>query len=420
MSSDASRRDPPAGSGLTPYLFMLGALLALSSFYDAFATTFRYSATTYVRQDFGISFSEITRLFTWLYLGSCLAFVPRWLADVYGRRWMLWISFTGMCGLQWLVGFSRGPVEYVATLTLLAIFYKSDVWMLVASEEAPPKLRARFIAIISGLGATGAMVLGLLIARMGDDPAAWRGVAQFPVWGLIASLPMLLLTREPKLLGSPRSIAGGRALISSLLRPFRRSLARALWLLTALKIGFAGVAMGAMALISIEYLRVEHGYAPADIGRVVFFKVPAVVLAWIVVGAMADRWGRRPTVYVAGALYLGLLVTMAFAPRGGTMVAYAYVAQDAVSIGLFGILRVATMELLPNDCRATGSAWTDLFMTFAASVTAQLLGFAAAGEPGGLGWSLSACILAVAAVAAFVLPLFALLPETRGRRLEQV
>lgn len=405
---------------MTPYLLFLLAYLSLASFVDAFSTTFRFSATTYVRQDFDISFAEMVRIMAWVNVGSCLAFVPRALADVWGRRAMLWLTVCAMCLLHWALAHTRGPAEYIAGLTLLALVYKCDVWMLVLTEEAPPRHRALYTAVAHAVGATGAIVLGELIARMGTAPDAWRAVSAFPVWGLVLVLPAALLLRETAHYRRARAMAPVRPSVRALLAPFRRSLLRPMLTLSILKMLFAGGALAAMGLIGAEFLRVVHGFAPDAVGRAIQANVVAVMVVWLAAGFASDRIGRHACIYLLGAIHLAALLALALAQRGSWLVAPAYVAQASTGVGIFGVLRIATMELLPNDCRAAGSAWIDLFMTVAGIGTTIALGWLTQEAGAGGGVPLWQCIVGAAALVCAALPIFALLPETRGRRLERV
>jgi len=419
-ASVAAAAAPAPPERLTPYLLFLLAFLSLASFIDAFSTTFRFSATTYVRQDFGVSFAEMVRLMAWVNVGSCLAFVPRALADVWGRRPMLWITVCGMCALQWALAHTRGPAEYIAGLTLLALVYKCDVWMLVLTEEAPPRHRGLYTAVAHAVGATGAIVLGELIARMGDAPDAWRTVSAFPVWGLMLVVPAALLLRETAHYRRIRVAARSGPKMRTLLAPFRRTLLRPMLTLSILKMLFAGGALAAMGLIGAEYLRVVHGFGPDAVGRAIQGNVVAVMLVWICAGFASDRIGRHACVYLLGVIHVAALLALALAHKGSWMVAPAYIAQASTGVGIFGVLRIATMELLPNDCRAAGSAWIDLFMTIAGIGTTVALGWLTHEAGAGGGVPLWQCILGAAALVCVAIPIFALLPETRGRRLERV
>ena len=401
-------------------MFLL-VCLSLAGFFDSFATSFRYTMITYVREDFKVTFGFMVNMFTWVYLGSCLSFVPRVLADICGRKIILWTTMAGLCFLQWLVGLARTPYEYVALLLLLAVFYKSDIWLLVMSEEAPPRHRGLCAALTVAFSGCGALVLGELVHHMGAAPDAWRSVARFPLWGVFASLPVILFMRETSHFCQMRSGLARRAGLRLMFAPFRRAFIKPLVVMSILKMLFAGGAIVTMALLGTEYLRVDNGFGPELIGRIVQLEVLAIMASWVVAGFLSDRIGRHACLYLFGALYVVALLQLALLPKGSTGVVIAYITQISAGIGVFAILRVATMELFPNDCRATASAWTDLFTTLFAAATARILGsITTPGTPGEHPIALSKCIIAVAVSVPLILPWFALLRETRGRRLEEV
>jgi len=407
---------------LTWYLVLLIAFLGLAGFFDSFATTFRYAMMTYVRAGFEMDFGPMVGMYRWVYLGSCLAFVPRVLADVWGRKAMLWTTMAGLCFLQWLVGFARTATEYIFLITVLSVFYKSDIWQLVISEEAPPRHRGLYAAVTAVLSACGGVALGGLVRQMGEDNAeAWRDVARFPVWGLFAGIPVVFFMRETRHFRATKLRRDGRIGLDLLAAPFRRAYRRPLVVLSIMKVFFAGGAIVAISLLGTEYLRVDNGFGPATVGRVVQYEVVAIMAAWLSAGYLSDRLGRHLCLYVFGGLYVAALLNMALLPKGSNGVVIAFVVQIFASMAVFAILRVATMELFPNDFRAIGSAWTDLFMTMFAAGTATLLGYLThKTDAGTYRIDLSTCIIAAAAVALMVLPLFALLRETHGRRLEEV
>jgi len=416
----------PAGTvpdRLTPYLVFLLVCLSLAGFFDSFATSFRYTMLTYVREDFQVSFASMADLFTWVYLGSCLSFIPRALADVLGRRIMLWTTMVALCGLQWVLGFARTPYEYTLMLVFLAVFYKSDIWMLIMSEEAPPKHRGLFAALTVAISASGVLVLGELVRQMGPATDAWRDVARFPIWGLFASIPVLLFMRETHHFRGLRSSATSKRYTSLRLlgAPFRRQFVKPLIVMSLLKMLFGGGAIVTMALIGTEYLRVDNGFPRELVGRIVQLDVLAIMAAWAIAGFLSDRIGRHRCLYLFGAIYVAALLHLALLPKGSMGVVIAHVAQCFAGIGVFSILRVATMELFPNDCRATGSAWTELLMTLFAAATARALSSITASTASAEhGVALSTCIIAVAVGVPFVLPFFALVRETRGQKLEEV
>ena len=421
VGSPDSGAAPGVPERLTRYLMLLLVFLALVGFFDTFATSFRYTMITYVRKDFGLSFSSMVNLFTWVYLGSCLSFIPRVLADVYGRRIMLCVTMAALCLFQWLIGFARTPFEYGMLLTLLAVFYKSDIWMLVMSEEAPPRQRGLFSAVTVAMGVCGALVLGELVRRMGPAADAWREIARFPIWGLFASIPLFFFVRETQHFRHRKSVNPKGAGLRLLMAPFRRQYLKPLVVLSVMKMLLPAGAIVTMALLGTEYLRVDNGFGPEIVGRIVQGEILAGMGSWLVVGCLSDRIGRHSCLYLFGAFYVISLLCLALLPKGSTGVIIAFISQIFGATGVYAILRLATMELLPNDCRATGSAWTDLFMTLFAVLTTRTLGFITQPTARGEHWvSLSTCIIVVALGVLCVLPLFRFLRETRGQKLEEV
>ncbi|MFH1417798.1 MAG: MFS transporter [Planctomycetota bacterium] len=405
----------------TLYLVFLFLCLSTVGFVDSFATSFRYSMITYVREDLGESFASIVGTFKWVYLGSCLSFVPRVLADVFGRRLLLWITMVGLSLLQWALGFARTPHEYVLLLVLLAIFYKSDIWLLVMSEEAPPAHRGLCAALTVAFSCSGILVLGSLVHRMGDAPGAWRDVARFPVWGLLASIPILLFVRETCHFKNTRPKLTPRLSWRLIRAPFQKEYRRRLIVMSVLKMFVAGGAVVMISLMGTEYLRVDNGFSQERIGRIIQLDVVAIIAAWAIAGALSDRIGRHRCLYAFGLVFVISLLNLALLPKGSIGVLIAYVAQACAATGVYAILRVVTLELFPNDFRATASAWTDLFMTLFAAVTAWFLSIITnSPDSGGPGVSLTTCIICVALVLPLVLPLFGLLRETRGSRLENI
>jgi MFS family permease len=322
----------------------------------------------------------------------------------------------GLCLLQWLVGFARNPTEYAVLLTLLAIFYRSDIWLVVMSEEAPPRHRGLYSALMVAASGSGSLVLGQLVKGMSDEPDAWKMVARFPIYGLVLSIPILLFMRETRQFLRTKNEKRKLVDWAVLWAPFRRPLLKLLIVVSLLKTVIAGGVMSAVAIIETEYLRVDNGFSQQIVGSLVQWDVFATTLGWLVAGFLSDRIGRRRCFYGMALFYVVSLLCLALLPKGSLGVMVASVTQNFAVLGVYAILRVATMELFPNVCRASASAWSDLFLTLFAAVVSMGL----SGALKQTGVSLSTVIVLAALAVPLVVPLYALLPETKGRRLEEV
>jgi MFS family permease len=391
-----------------PYLVVLLACLAFAEWVDSFATAFRYAMTTYVREDFGVPLPRMLQVLSLVYVGSFFGFVPRVLADVVGRRLVLWLVTVGLCLLQGLVSYARSPFEYAVVLTLLAVLWKADIWTLVMSEEAPPARRGLFATLPVLIGGAGGITVGLLIQHMGPAPGAWRWVARFPLWGLLLAGPMILVMRETRSFDLQR-VTRGRVTVDALLRaPWRGAYARPLVLLIILKLVYLAVATATLALIGTEFLRTVHGFDQSQVGRLVQAQTLAMIVAAVAAGWLSDRIGRLRLGRLAVAGYAAALAALALAPVGSAVAAVCYVLQAFFDAGVLCMLRLVSIETFPRAFRATASGWTDAVPTVCAIGTSWAIGALAGG-----GVPLSTVILGVAVAVLAVSPLIGRLAETR-------
>ncbi len=419
MGASAGELSGPAARSRA-YLFALLLLLSLAGFADSFATSFRYRMLTYARADFGVDISAMVSMMSWIYLASVLAFIPRMLADVVGRKTMLWTTLACLCVFQWLISFAQTPGQYVLGLSAMALFYKSDIWLIILSEEAPPSRRGLYTAMMVAVSAGGAFIMGELVSNMGDDPAAWRSIARYALFGLIAVPFIAVFVRETPHYARLKSERATAFNWSTLLKPFRPGHLKPLIYISVLKAIIAGGITATISVVEGDFLRVVHGINTQTMGTLLKLDVMAVALGWLFAGAVSDRIGRHSCLYMLAALYAGSLIAFAAGAVGSTLVLAAFVAQNFAFAGMFAILRIATVELFPTDCRATASAWSDTFVVLFAAANIRLVGWLLkAGDAGGTGLSLATIILICAAAVIVATPLFMALPETSRKVLKQ-
>ncbi|MEK6675787.1 MAG: MFS transporter [Planctomycetota bacterium] len=403
----------------TAYLAILLSCLSAIAFFDYFSTSFRFTMTTYVRREFNLEFGSMAALTTWVYVGSFLAFIPRLLADVVGRRIMLWITTIGLCICPWWLSQASSATEYIVVLAVLAAVYKSDIWLLVISEESPSARRGLFAAIPAMIGMGGSILMAGMIRRMGDAPDGWRWIARFPIWGLLVCLPLLLFVRESRHFRELIRSDQRRWSPSFIFRPWRRTMRGRLLAMCALQMLLTGLATAGMLLVGSEYLRVSNRLDQAVVGRLVQWEVIASIVAAVCAGFVGDWIGRRWGIATFGVLFSLGLFSLANAPTGSKTVMIAYVVQSFAATAVNTTLRLTTLELFPSDCRATAAAWAELLMTvMAACVTWAIGQLTKGGSINQPIMTLSGMIAILAGGVLLALPLLWFLPETKGRSLE--
>lgn len=142
-----------------------------------------------------------------------------------------------------------------------------------------------------------------------------------------------------------------------------------------------------------------------------------VILVTPIVGALSDRFGRRP-VLIALSLLSAILPITAFAlmARGSFVEGLAAaVVLAAVAGGVSAVGAVATAEQFPVEARLSGLA---LGATAATAIFGGLTPFLAQLAIAGTSWAMVPGAM-IACVAVAVLPIFVKLPETAPRAASQ-
>jgi MFS family permease len=129
--------------------------------------------------------------------------------------------------------------------------------------------------------------------------------------------------------------------------------------------------------------------------------------------ALADRWGRRPTAAMAMAALIPLAILVYSGTTAAAFVGYVLgIGAAAVFAPAAGAL---VNELFPTEVRASVAGWV-----VAASVIGAAVGLLVFGVAGDAGHRFLTGALAAAVPPLAAVPLFRLLPETRGREPESV
>ena len=139
-----------------------------------------------------------------------------------------------------------------------------------------------------------------------------------------------------------------------------------------------------------------------------------VILITPVVGALSDRFGRRPVLIALCVFSMVLPATMFTVMAGGSLphALAAVIVLAAVAGGVSAVGAVATAEQFPVEARLSGLA---LGATVATAIFGGLTPYLAQVGIEGTGSAMMPGIM-IAVVALCVLPVFARLPETAPPR----
>ncbi|MGE3332359.1 MAG: MFS transporter [Rhodospirillaceae bacterium] len=407
---------------------MLAAFSTIVEWYDF--TLYLYFATVLSRVFFGGGETAMLATlggFAVTYLFHPLgAMVFGHIGDRFGRRPMLirtmLMTSAAMLLTALLPTYAQvGPVAGGALLALRCMMgfsvggeYSGAVaYLLEGSNPARRGLITSCASAASEIGSLLAVGVSALTVYglSADDLTAWGWRIPFFVGAALAFIVWVARTVMEE---SPEFQA--RALVGTLpTAPLRSTLA---YHRPSIARSFAVSALGSITYyVGITYVPVFLNTTGALSERVslIFSTVAAVVVILVtpVVGALSDRFGRRP-VLVALCLLSAVLPAAMFALMARGSVSEALAATmilAAVAGGVSAVGAVATAEMFPVEARLSGLA---LGVTAATAIFGGLTPFIAQVSIENTGWAMVPGVM-IAVVAVAVLPVFARLPETAPR-----
>jgi len=366
------------------YFKYLVFVLMLTQILDTYSTVFPGSIPSLIKAEFLGSYpvNEANAIIALVggitSIGIYFLFFNQYLVDKVGRKLMLAITVIGM-GIASLGMFlSNNYIMYTSFGFFLNFFFLSDIWLIYINEESKPNKRALNSNIILMVGLLGAitMVIFRFIFITETDPN-WRGMTLFPIiiafpLGLIILLTLketskYQLMKEQKLVES-RSFIGD---LKSIFKMENRKPYITI-LIMAFLFGFSN-----RFITSFEVYISDVGTIPQFLVSIIFLlTVFTVMIAYLINGLLADRIGRKPLIYL-WSLLLPISVIMwvlgATNPQNAFTIVFPGYAISHISYwGLWGILRIVSMEQLPTDRRGTGVGFRSLIWGLGITIGAFL------------------------------------------------
>ncbi len=290
--------------------------------------------------------------------GMYFLFFNQYLVDKIGRKRMLAITVLGMSIASLGMFFSVNYVMYVSFSFFLNFFFMSDIWLIYANEESKQEKRALNTNIILMAGLFGAVMM--VISRfvfITDLNPNWRGMTIIPI---IIGIPLSLViyftlkeTTEFQSLKETRK-KDSRSFIGDIKSVFQIENKKSFLIILVISFlfGFSNLFIGLFEKFIAEFI------PQSQINIMFFLTIFTVMIAYLTNGFLADRIGRKPLLCLWSLLLpfsVVVWVVGANSSQNAFLIVFVGYAISHISFwGLWGIIRIVAIELMPTDRRGTG------------------------------------------------------------------
>lgn len=277
-----------------------------------------------------------------------------WFADRYGRRRALIAGVVIFALFTAALALARSRWDVMA-LRLLAGLGLGGVWAAVTTlinETWPKESRARAVSWVLSMWPVGVSVAAVLAATV-LPRYGWRGLFLFGALGLLAAFYVFLFVPESPLWRARRSGPAGasRTSVAEIFAPgFRKNTL----LGTLASACFLTAYWGANTWLPTFLVR-DHGLSAESMGRYVLVLNAGMFCGYPLLGALADRIGKRR------ALVLSFVVTSVLLPIYASLddlTALLWIGPVvAVFFAQTGIFGAYFPELYPTRIRSLGAGF---------------------------------------------------------------
>jgi len=365
------------------YFRYLIFVLMLVQILDTYSTLYPGSMPSLIVKEFfpglppDVTSSIVTLAGSIVSIGMYFLFFNQHLVDKVGRKRMLAITILGMSISSLGMFLSVSYVMYITFQFFLYFFFMSDIWLIYANEESKQSKRALNTNIILMAGLLGAIIMVIFrFVFVTDINPYWRGMTLFPmIFGIPLSIVIYFTLKETTEFQSLKGTTenDSRSFIGDIKSVFQIDNKKPFifLLIISFLFGFSNLFIGLFE----KYIADVGTIPQSQINILFFLTIFTVMIAYLTNGFLADRIGRKPLLYLWSFLLPFSVIVWVWGANSSTnaflIVLLGYAISHISYWGLWGIIRIMAIELMPTDRRGTGMGVRSLIG--AAGITTGLL-----------------------------------------------
>ncbi|MFT3770266.1 MAG: MFS transporter [Minicystis sp.] len=400
----------PTPAPLDAYQRRLIAFLSVATFFEGYDFFAIAQILPGLRAELGLDPAAAGVLLAVINAGTMLAGLLVRLADRWGRRRVLSVTIAGYTIFSLLTAATHSAVTFGLAQLGARMFLIGEwaVAMVMAAEEFPAERRGTVIGVIQACATLGGITCAAVVPLLLRTPIGWRAVY------VAGAVPLVLVAFARRSLRETRRFAARapegpkqspRALLTG---PYagRVIVLGLIWTLTYT------CTQNAITFWK-EFAVGERSFSDAAVGATLAISALGAMPLVFLSGKLLDVAGRRAggaIIFVACAVGVILCYTL---PGRAGLTAALVIAAFGTNAAL-PVLNAYTTELFPTEVRGDAFALANNAIGRIGYVLSPIAVGAAAGV---YGWGRAVAATSVSMMLALLL-ILRLLPETRGRELE--
>ncbi|MFO7797397.1 MAG: MFS transporter [Promethearchaeati archaeon] len=362
------------------YFRYLVFVLVLVQLIDSYSTSFPTLVPDSIINEFLSGFTNPESIFAFVIalasVGMYFCAFNTYLSDRIGRKTMLAVTVFGMVLIAILINFSTSIIDFTIYLFFLWFFTRSDVWMIYIGEEAPKEKRAFWTNIILIFGLAGAILAPIVRSRfITETTQNWRGITWLVIIiGVPLGLLILFTLKEPVIYTDMKKDLDSKQRINTLKENisgiFKSS--NGTQIKVCLIISFIFGMNSIFRNLVVRAVSLSPYLTQDQISLMMLIGVVAVYMAVILIGTLADKFGRLPLLYFFSVMIpiaRVMFALVAFQPLLTFPLTVIFTSMS--EFGYWGgwiTLSIVILELVPTEARGSGSGLKSFFGAFGITV----------------------------------------------------